>query len=164
MAANIVLADCIVPIDHDYQEKRIYGANICIDCKNACGNCEWSEVDPETEKVKFNPVPGWTAKPATYRVGVGNHARIEHGYRITACPKFEPIEGAKKRKLQVHSGRHGTHKHPVIAISDDGAETLYPSITEAAEATRANRERIRIVCKTGKGKSGGYKWRYADAK
>ena len=161
MAADIVLSDCIVPIDHDYQATRIYGANICIDCKNACGDCEWSEIDPITKHPRFAPVPGWTATPVLLAYRHGKEATT---YRITACPKFDPMEGAKTRHPQTHKGRHDTHKHPVIAISDSGEETEYPSITEAAEATRANRERIRIVCKTGKGKTGGYKWRYANAK
>lgn len=162
MAADIVLSDCIVPIDHDYQATRIYGANICIDCKNACGGCEWSEIDPITKHPRFEPVPGWTAKPVL--LTASRHGQEVTTFRITACPKFDPIEGAKKYKAQVAAMKHRTTKRPVISIDGKGNEKRYPSVSEAASATGANRERIGKCCITGKGKTGGYKWRYADAK
>ena len=64
-------------------------ANICIDCKNAIGGCSWSEVNPETGKTAFIPVPGWTAKKST----IGDtrwkgKTRIIETYHITACPQF----------------------------------------------------------------------------
>ena len=158
MAADIVLADCIVPIDHDYQATRIYGANICIDCKNACGDCEWSETNPETGKIRFQPVPGWTATPVLLAYRHGQEATT---YRITACPKFDPIEGAKKYKVQIAKTKHRTTKRPVVSIDGKGNEKRYSSISEAASATGANQERIGKCCISGKGKTGGYKWRYA---
>ena len=62
-------------------------ANICFDCKNAvpddCGHgCEWSR--------KFEPVPGWTAKPVMLRSG---RCTPTESWHITACPKFDPDEG-----------------------------------------------------------------------
>jgi hypothetical protein len=81
MAAKInCLSSCIVPIDHDYQD-RACGANICFKCKNACGGCSWSEIDPNTKHPRFKPVKGWTAK----KTKSGDLAT----YKITACPKFE---------------------------------------------------------------------------
>ena len=70
--------------------------------------------------------------------------------------------GAKEQKK--HPSLRGAKKHPVISTSDDGKETWYPSIMAAKNATTASASQIRTVCNSGKGKSGGYKWRYADAK
>lgn len=141
--------------------KRVYGANICFDCKNACGNCEWSKVDPETGKIRFHPVPGWTAKKVKLRTAWSGEIDT---YRITSCPKFDPIAGAKYCKQKNAKIPHDHHKHPVIATLPDGSELSFPSISEAARSTRANVEGIRIACKNGKSKSGGYRWRYDDAK
>lgn len=66
--------------------------NICFDCKKACGGCSWSELDPVTGKPRFEPVPGWTAKPARlfYWGGNGTKRCFDETYEITACPLFEP--------------------------------------------------------------------------
>jgi hypothetical protein len=37
-------------------------ANICIDCKNACGDCPWSSWDERRNCAAFLPVPGWTVE------------------------------------------------------------------------------------------------------
>ena len=67
--------------------------NICIDCQNACGGCSWSEVDPETEKVRFEPVPGWTAEKVLLK-GISKKSKhqVLETYHITACPLFVPDE------------------------------------------------------------------------
>lgn len=65
------------------------GANICVHCKNAFGGCSWSEVDPNTKKVRFEPVPGWTAcKRVLMDYRVAGKRRIIETYHITACPQF----------------------------------------------------------------------------
>lgn len=66
-------------------------ANICIDCNRACGGCSWSEVDPVTDKIRFEPVPGWTAEPVYKQIGTKGRGKrqIVDTYRITACPLFE---------------------------------------------------------------------------
>ena len=61
------------------------GTNICIECANACGGCSWTEVDEETGRVKFVPVPGWTATAVSY---FGARNRGLTTYHITACPLF----------------------------------------------------------------------------
>lgn len=65
--------------------------NICVNCQNACGGCSWSEIDPDTKKPRFEPVPGWTAKPVLLHIGHyrGKKALVET-YSITACPQFIP--------------------------------------------------------------------------
>jgi hypothetical protein len=75
-------------------EVRRNQANICIDCKKACGGCSWSAADPVTGKLLFQPVPGWTAEEVTLSLGTyGNGIkRVEKTYRITACPLFEGEE------------------------------------------------------------------------
>ena len=78
----MALADYLVPIDSK--------SNICFDCKKACGDCSWSEVDPDTGKVRFEPVPGWTAEK-TYMLICprGNEKKWIPTFRITACPEFD---------------------------------------------------------------------------
>lgn len=68
-------------------------ANICIDCKKAAGRCSWSAVDPETNKLLFKPVPGWTAtKVLRQKNNPGDKDKTFETYRITACPLFEREE------------------------------------------------------------------------
>lgn len=71
-------------------------ANICMDCKKACGGCSWSELDPVTHKPKFEPVPGWTATPNVlqYYEKKGKK-RFMESYDVKACPLFEPEEKRK---------------------------------------------------------------------
>jgi hypothetical protein len=84
-------------------------ANICFDCKKACGGCSWSEVDPDTKKIRFQPVEGWTATPskiiAGYEGGKVTHADT---YCITECPLFERDEPRKTdfKMLSVEQSEH----------------------------------------------------------
>ncbi len=70
-------------------------ANICIDCKNACGGCPWTRWDEENKRVAFEPVPGWTAEKVPFKGSHGRHStrpygdEAEYTYKITACPLFE---------------------------------------------------------------------------
>lgn len=67
--------------------------NICFDCKKACGGCSWSEIDPKTKKPRFEPVPGWTAKPNTMvRYDAPDRREYMTTYEITECPLFERDE------------------------------------------------------------------------
>ena len=67
--------------------------NICFDCAKACGRCSWSEIDPKTNKVRFEPVPGWTAEKVRLNIGNwGEQPTIRETYHITACPEFEKEE------------------------------------------------------------------------
>lgn len=77
--------------------KSPHKTNICFDCGRACGGCPWSAVNPETGKVRFEPVPGWTATPMTLIVGHGKGgAVVAQTYHITACPLF--VKDTKKAK------------------------------------------------------------------
>lgn len=60
-------------------------SNICFDCKKAYGGCSWTELD-KNGRVRFEPVPGWTAKEITIRFD----KRKEKTWHITKCPLFEP--------------------------------------------------------------------------
>ena len=65
-------------------------SNICFECKKAYGGCSWSEVDPETGLVRFEPVPGWTAVKRVMRVDhFKSFSREIETYHSTACPLFE---------------------------------------------------------------------------
>lgn len=66
---------------------KYHKSNICFDCKNACGKCSWSGLDPVTKKPAFKPVEGWTAEKVYINFGKNYHTET---YRITACPQFVP--------------------------------------------------------------------------
>lgn len=64
-------------------------ANICVECKNALGGCSWSEIDSDTGKIRFEPIPGWTAeKSCIVDCVVHGKRRVVETYHITACPQF----------------------------------------------------------------------------
>ena len=68
-------------------------ANICWDCQRACGGCAWSELNPETGKPRFAPVPGWTAEQVVLQTNNNQYGRVTvDTYHITACPLFLPDE------------------------------------------------------------------------
>ena len=85
------------------------GTNICFDCKNACGGCSWTEFNPETKQTRFEPVPGWTAKPVVLNVGAAKgQVRLVETYHITNCPQFvrdEPRTG-DTRELTEQQSKH----------------------------------------------------------
>lgn len=54
---------------------------LCLSCAKCYGDCPWSERDPETKRIKFQPVPGWTAE-ATWKRGCGA------SYYVLACPLY----------------------------------------------------------------------------
>lgn len=62
---------------------------LCWSCKNACGGCSWSEVDKSTNKLRFQPVEGWTADETKVRIGCAQSGRYKTSYLVRACPLFE---------------------------------------------------------------------------
>ena len=81
-------------MERDYTTRKEHHTNICISCKKACGGCSWTAVDPITDKLKFEPVPGWTAKEVSLNIGKNKHGKrsFVSTYWITACPLFEADE------------------------------------------------------------------------
>ena len=65
-----------------------YGSNICFDCDRCFGKCPRSEIDPETGRVKFSPVPGWKTKKKSRKVG----RKWEVVEQIVECPLFLPTK------------------------------------------------------------------------
>lgn len=66
-------------------------SNICFTCEKACGGCSWSEIDTTTGKVRFEPVPGWTARKVKLRIyGKGKSSFYTDTYHIIDCPLYEP--------------------------------------------------------------------------
>ena len=63
---------------------------LCWKCSKAYGDCEWTEIDPETGRVRFDDVPGWTVERKC--VKTKNHGKTVSYDRTTVikCPKFEP--------------------------------------------------------------------------
>lgn len=91
----------------EIQRKGIGGytgrsTNICFDCQNACGGCSWSELNPDTKRPRFEPVPGWTAKKVLLLIGHNKKgvAALIETYHVTKCPQFikdEPRKGDKRQ-------------------------------------------------------------------
>ena len=74
----------------DYLEDS---GQLCWSCQKACGDCPWSELDPATKRPRFEPVPGWTAKPIRRSFGNGKKGPVVMDtYRITECPLYVPDE------------------------------------------------------------------------
>ena len=80
--------------------------NICFDCQRACGDCSWSEVDPVTKRVRFQPVPGWTAERVKVNVDHGHGSFGVETYHITACPKFIPDEPRQTSNLELSENEY----------------------------------------------------------
>ena len=63
---------------------------LCETCQNFAGGefdeCPWTSVGPDG-KVKFEPVPGWTARKVPY---VSGRIKEDFTYEITACPLYIP--------------------------------------------------------------------------
>lgn len=78
---------------------------LCLSCARCYGDCPWSERDPETKHIKFQPVPGWTAE-ATWNRGCGA------SYRVVACPLY--VSDGK----DYSAGRGQKPKYDVRAVSD----------------------------------------------
>lgn len=77
------LEDYLVPIR----------TSLCFNCQRACGGCSWSEVDAVTNKIRFEPVAGWTAEKRTmYFEGAMQSCET---YYVTACPKYIPDKPRK---------------------------------------------------------------------
>lgn len=68
-------------------EKFVNQTNICFDCENYW-KCPWSVVDPVTNKIRFEPIPGWAATPVVVYEKNGSHVYKRDGYCITDCPQF----------------------------------------------------------------------------
>lgn len=68
----------------------------CYTCQNYAGGCSWTEIDPETDKVRFKPIPGWDATPTSRSV---NGERIMESYDIRDCPQYVP-DGLSRLSLE----------------------------------------------------------------
>ena len=60
---------------------------LCWRCTKFAGGCRWTEVDPETNKVRFEPIPGWVATPRTLR-GQPPQTTMDT-FEIMECPEFD---------------------------------------------------------------------------
>ena len=81
-----------------------FKTNICFDCARACGGCSWSAVDPETGKVRFEPVPGWTATPISINSRDRRGVHQTQSYHITACPLF--VDDTRRAKRDTTGRRN----------------------------------------------------------
>lgn len=63
-------------------------ANICFDCRRACGGCSWSEIDPETNKVRFEMPIGCKTEKIWRRKEWSCESIYYQTLRIVSCPLF----------------------------------------------------------------------------
>ena len=71
-------------------------AQLCYECARAVGFCSWSR--------KFEPVPGWTAKPTKIshfknKYGERIYVKDSDSYHITECPLFIR-DGETKKEIE----------------------------------------------------------------
>lgn len=130
-------------------ENRSYGANICFDCENYAGGCCWTEVDPETNKIRFEPVPGWTAEKHStlvpYTRDGKEFVRVIDTYHITDCP------------LQVKTPPRKAETPQAKKIEQMDRKCLWcgkPLISRANNAVYCSRE-----CKKANQKAMDAKWK-----
>lgn len=104
---------------------KIRGWSICESCLNNAGGCSWTEEDPVTHRIRFEPVPGWTAQPTTIPWG---RKQVE-GYFVTDCPRYR-----RNPAFDRAADRGANYPRPVIGIEKDGTKTVYRSSHAAARA------------------------------
>ena len=84
---------------------------LCWACKNACGRCNWSRINP-------GPVPGWDAIETEVRISRDMTAK---SYDVIRCPEFEwdgreEYEGCpekRKKKRSKKTQKAWTHDEVV---------------------------------------------------
>ena len=57
----------------------------CWSCRKACGDCSWTEVDPETGQIRYEPIRGWDAEQVEFQGGRG----LGNTYKIYECPEYD---------------------------------------------------------------------------
>lgn len=74
---------------------------LCETCQNFAGGefdeCSWTSVGLDG-KVKFQPVPGWTAEKVPY-TGGRQSTRNDFTYQISACPLYVPDAPRKDKEV-----------------------------------------------------------------
>lgn len=89
---------------------------LCWSCQNACGKCSWNQVDLETKKIKFQPVPGWKATPT-----VKKSARtVYDSYEVTYCPEYvkdEPRSQAQQKR------NYRIDRETILEMLEEGCST-----------------------------------------
>lgn len=63
-------------------------AQPCWHCRNYNGGCSWTARDPETGRLQFKPVDGWTAVFRVYGGRPDFGIKDLTSYDILACPEF----------------------------------------------------------------------------
>ena len=63
---------------------------LCWTCQNALGGCSWTERDPVTEQIRFQPVEGWLAKKTIRRYTDDHGFRLVESYDVLYCPSYRP--------------------------------------------------------------------------
>ena len=82
---------------------------LCETCQKAYGDCSWTEVDPDTGKVKFVPVKGWDAVPIVRML----KGEKQESYEIRSCPEYVPDP---PRKAKMEKNPYGIDRMAVLEM------------------------------------------------
>ena len=94
-------------------------ANPCIKCLNYAGGCNWTRVDPKTNRIAFQPVEGWEATQLD-----GDRVAIH------SCPEFK----LDPKENEIH--KCGRRIKGVLKVSRTGKILgRYGSQVEAVDAS-----------------------------
>ena len=91
-------------------------AQLCESCKNYAGKCPWTAVDDKTGRVRFDPIPGWTAFPST-KHSCGNTLET---FEIVACPMYVPDD---PRPTERERRIYAVDRIAVLNMLDNGYTT-----------------------------------------
>lgn len=128
---------------------RVLGINICADCDNACGGCSWSAKDPENNKIRYEPIPGWTAEPSVLP-GDGWSKEV-HTFHVTACPQFKRSARARRSSPEARKILRECGELKACAWCGKDLETTNPTKRYCSDACRRAADDAAKIKKPGKG-------------
>lgn len=134
---------------------RILGINICADCDNACGRCSWSARDPETNKIRYEPVPGWTAEVSI--LPPSGDSKETRTFHITSCPQFRRSVRTRRSSPEARRILRECGELKACAWCGKDLETTNPAKRYCSEACRKAADdaaKAEKVTKPGRGVKG----------
>lgn len=90
--------------------------SICFDCRKAVGLCSWSEVDRETNQIRFVPPEGAVYEERAYKLF--DSRGVDRALWIKQCPLFDPDPGYIEESQGYLRGK--ADRGGIIAAFDQG--------------------------------------------
>lgn len=130
-------------------EKYRKQANICFNCQRACGDCPWSEIDPETDKPRFQPVPGWTAKRVILRMNVRKGSALTQSTVLKNLLRHTAsLPALCLFRIQAEESRGNLRRKDSGSARYAGSCSSHTTLCRAKGADIRNRERQKMTRKT----------------